>query len=240
MLMCTLPRCICGHNFCYLCGVEWKNCPCTQWQEERLYERANAVANRPRAGPLRLVGGPPRRPNHDNGDNNGEHRRDERMAIDAIIGGPRDGEGRRRHHDEPYGRVRDEADANMFELRARRILHLGEPPQDTHEQHRDDGLDLTARRRRPEQLAPRRTPSPPPARHQQVRPAAPPAPLDVQDIAEHLRENHECDHAGRWRRFHHGRNACEIFGKVKANPAVGECPRCFLQACYYCRKRRMR
>lgn len=62
---------------------------------------------------------------------------------------------------------------------------------------------------------------------------------DINDIAAHLRENHECTHGPRrWRRFDVGR--CEICQRVKRGRTVGECPTCFLQACYYCRRHRMR
>lgn len=28
--------CRCSSQFCYLCGKTWKECPCRQWDEERL------------------------------------------------------------------------------------------------------------------------------------------------------------------------------------------------------------
>lgn len=65
------------------------------------------------------------------------------------------------------------------------------------------------------------------------------AAANVDDIAAHLRENHECAHAPRWRLFHHGVNQCEICQRVNP-PRIGECPWCFLQACYNCRRHRMR
>lgn len=45
-------RCRCHAEFCYLCGVRWKNCQCAQWQEDRLVARAEQVVQwnpRPRA-----------------------------------------------------------------------------------------------------------------------------------------------------------------------------------------------
>lgn len=42
--------CLCGAQFCYVCGVRWKNCPCDQWNETRLLARANVIVNRDAAG----------------------------------------------------------------------------------------------------------------------------------------------------------------------------------------------
>ena len=38
--------CLCGAQFCYLCGVPWKNCNCPQWEEDRLIQRANVIVDR--------------------------------------------------------------------------------------------------------------------------------------------------------------------------------------------------
>ncbi|KAL2063577.1 hypothetical protein VTL71DRAFT_5382 [Oculimacula yallundae] len=35
-----------GPEWCYVCGVAWKNCPCPVWDENRLLERANQIADR--------------------------------------------------------------------------------------------------------------------------------------------------------------------------------------------------
>ena len=42
----NLYRCRCGAQFCYICGQQWKTCPCDQWQEDRLVARANQVVQR--------------------------------------------------------------------------------------------------------------------------------------------------------------------------------------------------
>ncbi|TKA54374.1 hypothetical protein B0A55_13251 [Friedmanniomyces simplex] len=42
--------CLCGAQFCYLCAATWKTCPCAQWDEERLLERAAAHVNNAGAG----------------------------------------------------------------------------------------------------------------------------------------------------------------------------------------------
>ncbi|KAL0944541.1 IBR finger domain-containing protein [Colletotrichum truncatum] len=43
---CNHMTCPCHAEFCYVCGLKWKTCTCPQWNEERLYARANAIANR--------------------------------------------------------------------------------------------------------------------------------------------------------------------------------------------------
>ena len=56
-------RCKCRHNFCYLCGVDWKHCPCAQWDDERLEARAEQiVARRPAPGAARRARRPARGP----------------------------------------------------------------------------------------------------------------------------------------------------------------------------------
>lgn len=42
----AMCRCPCGAHFCYICGVQWKNCPCSQWEEPRLYARAVQITQR--------------------------------------------------------------------------------------------------------------------------------------------------------------------------------------------------
>ena len=42
--------CICGGQFCYVCGVRWKNCRCAHWDEARLVTRANAIVDRDARG----------------------------------------------------------------------------------------------------------------------------------------------------------------------------------------------
>ncbi len=39
-------RCLCGMEFCYECSVTWKNCSCSRWHVDRLYDRAAQVAER--------------------------------------------------------------------------------------------------------------------------------------------------------------------------------------------------
>ncbi|KAI6783969.1 uncharacterized protein J7T54_001845 [Emericellopsis cladophorae] len=46
---CYHMTCVCKHQFCYVCGVEWKKCPCHQWDEQALLGRAEEVVNRERA-----------------------------------------------------------------------------------------------------------------------------------------------------------------------------------------------
>ncbi|KAJ2894594.1 hypothetical protein MKZ38_007392 [Zalerion maritima] len=38
--------CRCGSQFCYICGAPWKTCPCDQWDEPRLFARANEIVDR--------------------------------------------------------------------------------------------------------------------------------------------------------------------------------------------------
>jgi hypothetical protein len=41
-----LNRCPCRAEFCYICAQRWKTCRCEQWNEDRLYARANQVVAR--------------------------------------------------------------------------------------------------------------------------------------------------------------------------------------------------
>lgn len=43
---CNHMSCVCGFEFCYLCGLEWKTCKCAQWVEENLLEDANRQVQR--------------------------------------------------------------------------------------------------------------------------------------------------------------------------------------------------
>ncbi|CAH0050241.1 unnamed protein product [Clonostachys solani] len=43
---CYHITCVCKHEFCYVCGVKWKNCQCSHWDERRLLEQANNIVNR--------------------------------------------------------------------------------------------------------------------------------------------------------------------------------------------------
>lgn len=44
---CYHITCVCGNEFCYVCGAQpWKTCQCEQWDEERLEERVVHVAAR--------------------------------------------------------------------------------------------------------------------------------------------------------------------------------------------------
>lgn len=46
LLPLTLQRCLCGAEFCYVCGARWKSCTCAQWEEPRLYARATQILQR--------------------------------------------------------------------------------------------------------------------------------------------------------------------------------------------------
>lgn len=43
---CNHIRCICGAEFCYVCGQRWKTCRCAQWDENRLETRAQGIVGR--------------------------------------------------------------------------------------------------------------------------------------------------------------------------------------------------
>ncbi|KAH6883783.1 IBR domain-containing protein [Coprinopsis sp. MPI-PUGE-AT-0042] len=46
---CYHMTCRCRTEFCYTCGVRWKNCTCPQWDEQRLVTTAEAREARPEA-----------------------------------------------------------------------------------------------------------------------------------------------------------------------------------------------
>ncbi|OJD21929.1 hypothetical protein ACJ73_06728 [Blastomyces percursus] len=53
---CYHITCRCRAQFCYLCGTEWKNCKCEQWDDDRLIERGQQIVlreQRPGDGPAR-------------------------------------------------------------------------------------------------------------------------------------------------------------------------------------------
>ncbi|KAK3297438.1 uncharacterized protein B0H64DRAFT_124204 [Chaetomium fimeti] len=43
---CNHITCRCSAQFCYVCGERWKTCPCDQWDERHLLNRANVVVDR--------------------------------------------------------------------------------------------------------------------------------------------------------------------------------------------------
>ncbi|KAI0470069.1 hypothetical protein GGR56DRAFT_684038 [Xylariaceae sp. FL0804] len=43
---CFHMTCKCGFQFCYLCVAPWKRCECRQWDEHRLYDRAEEIYRR--------------------------------------------------------------------------------------------------------------------------------------------------------------------------------------------------
>ena len=120
--LCRIDRCRCGHQFCYLCGVRWKDCTCELFNEDRLLERAGQIADRPQ----------PR-------------------GAPAVL----------------------EADRNER----------------------------------------------------------------VQAIAQELRDRHDCEHEGRWRRID-GRSRCEECGHWLRD-FILECRHCMLRACVRCRRNRL-
>lgn len=52
LLIGILLACRCGAQFCYVCGVKWKDCSCDQCDEHRLLDRANAFVDRDAGGRL--------------------------------------------------------------------------------------------------------------------------------------------------------------------------------------------
>lgn len=48
----SLVRCKCAAEFCYTCGVQWKNCTCDVWEERNLLNRAEQVVDRDAYRPM--------------------------------------------------------------------------------------------------------------------------------------------------------------------------------------------
>lgn len=209
-------RCRCGHQFCYVCGTPWRNCNCIRYNPRRLQRRAAEIAIRPRARPLQVPDAIP----DEELDPEEQHRRlrelQRQMPTHVIQPAPNRIFGGRAQV--PVRRQRRHRDHAAVQHGDRLIADLNRT-QAAHRRAREEAEQARTRR---------------------FAAAMPLRLADADDIAAHLRENHECAHEARWRRFHAGINRCEICQRVKANPAVGECPTCFLQACYYCRRHRMR
>ncbi|KAF2835327.1 hypothetical protein M501DRAFT_941944 [Patellaria atrata CBS 101060] len=49
---CYHMTCLCKAEFCYHCGVEWKNCTCDRWDEQNLMERVDELVQREAHQPL--------------------------------------------------------------------------------------------------------------------------------------------------------------------------------------------
>nr|AAZ14935.1 conserved hypothetical protein [Coprinellus disseminatus] len=49
---CNHMTCTCKTEFCFVCGVRWKNCPCEQWDEGRLMDTARMRAGHMRELPV--------------------------------------------------------------------------------------------------------------------------------------------------------------------------------------------
>lgn len=42
--LCDDIACRCGHQFCYLCGRQWRTCNCPQWNERNLWAQGGEIA----------------------------------------------------------------------------------------------------------------------------------------------------------------------------------------------------
>ena len=71
------------------------------------------------------------------------------------------------------------------------------------------------------------------------RPArlGPPGRAEMNEVMGIIRERHECDHTGRWRRVE-GRHRCEEC-RNQLPDFIMECGQCLLQACVRCRRNRL-
>ncbi|KAK5164378.1 uncharacterized protein LTR77_010074 [Saxophila tyrrhenica] len=219
---CNHMTCTCRRQFCYLCGARWKTCRCAQWDEQRLYARAEEVINRrPRALAV------PRRPC-------ATAFRPEGAVVNAGL--PLRDELVREGFDPTDAELLHERDAPLLPACRQRYplqLHHANPANaqqnDFAQRVRDQNAQQAAQHQHihaPPQAGP--------ANAQQNNEAHQ---ARVQDVAQQLRENHECRHPQRWRRFK-GYHHCPVCAKDKKD-VVGECKICFLVACYPCRRHRL-
>ncbi|KAG6063568.1 hypothetical protein E4U32_001084 [Claviceps aff. humidiphila group G2b] len=47
---CNHITCRCKAQFCYICGLKWKQCSCAQWDEDRLVARTDNIVDREQGG----------------------------------------------------------------------------------------------------------------------------------------------------------------------------------------------
>ena len=58
----------------------------------------------------------------------------------------------------------------------------------------------------------------------------------IAQVAQQIRDNHDCTHPSRWSRYQRGYHQCEICLKYKKDIQVAQCRHCYLVSCYPCRR----
>jgi hypothetical protein len=134
-----MARCTCGYEFCYLCGVTWKNCDCRHWDEHRLREHAEEILDRGHDDDDDS--------DDDEADHDHDHDEDDNVEVanDVEVANNEDGE------------IDDERDvdpmrhrASLYQAwRARTVRRLMQELEENHEcNHPEDEWErLSARRR---------------------------------------------------------------------------------------------
>ena len=221
--MLTVFRCPCGAHFCYICGVQWKTCPCPQWEEPRLYARAAQIIQR-EPNPRRRLFEPERaaRPQP----------RTRRPSLAA--GNSLDVNALSRSSSPESAWQSDFSDHSEWEQDWPVIADEDDMPEE------DGAVSPPPAPAAVLDPAPRLDPlsiirdtlNLP----RNARPSTGGKTMDINALMAHLRDNHECPH-DKWR-WVKGPHRCEEC-HYRLPSYISEYRQCMLQACNRCRRNRL-